>query len=174
MTKQEITQLLEEKHQVLFDWLAKQPDENWLKGPKGKWTTGQHIQHLVDSNKLLNKAFSYPKFILKYKFGKRNRAIRDYQIVKENYCKKLKISQEKATEFNKKLRAPSLAEKASLLTELQIQQKKLQYKTNKWKDTDLDNLLLPHPLMGRMVVREIIMWTATHVEGHTKTLIDKY
>ena len=61
-----------------------------------------------------------------------------------------------------------------MLTTLQIQNKKLQHKTNRWKDKSLDTLLIPHPLMGRMTVREIIMWTAHHTEHHTEILNEKY
>jgi len=54
------------------------------------------------------------------------------------------------------------------LAKLQIQQKKLQYKTNHISEKRLDTLLIPHPLMGKMTMREIIMWTAYHTEHHTK------
>ena len=61
-----------------------------------------------------------------------------------------------------------------MLATLQIQNKKLQHKTNQWKDKNLDNLILPHPLMGKMPVREIVMWTAHHTEHHTNTLTEKH
>jgi len=174
MTKEAIVQLLEEKHQNLYDWLANQSEENWMKGPKDKWTTGQHILHLSDSLEMLNKGLSYPKFILKSKFGVRNRDLRDYKTVSENYFSKLKISQEKATTFNSTLKTPSLSERSKLITKLKTAQEKLQRKTSKWKDIDLDTYLLPHPLMGRMPIREIIMWTACHTEHHTNTLKENY
>lgn len=45
MEKQAINNLLEEKHQELFNWLNKQENNYWEKGPEGKCSTGQHIQH---------------------------------------------------------------------------------------------------------------------------------
>ena len=65
---------------------------------------------------------------------------------------------------------PTLKEKKRLITKLQIQQKKLQYKTKKISEKNLDSLVIPHPLMGKMTIREIIMWTVYHTEHHTKTL----
>lgn len=170
MNKVEISDLLEEKHQELFDWLKNQPKENWEKGPQKKWTTGQHIQHLVDSLQLLNNALSYPKFILKYKFGTCNREPRGYDAVAKKYQQKLSENKERARVFNQKLKKPTLAERDRLLTKFQIQQKKLQYKTKKISDKNLDKLVIPHPLMGKMTLREIIMWTAHHTEHHTETL----
>jgi hypothetical protein len=170
MDKLDISDLLEANHKELFDWLNKQPEENWEKGPKDKWTTGQHIQHLVDSLQLLNNALSYPKFILKFKFGICNRPSRDYKTVAKKYQEKLEKNQDRAKKFNKNLKMPTLAERERLLTRFQIQQKKLQYKTKKISDKNLDTLVIPHPLMGKLTIREIIMWTAHHTEHHLETL----
>ena len=174
MDKVEIANLLEKKHQELFSWLEHQPKENWEKGPSEKWTTSQHIQHLVDSLQLLNNALSYPRFIIKYKFGICNRESRDYNTVVTNYQQKLLENKDKAAIFNQKIKKPTLAERDHLLTRLQIQQKKLQYKTVHISEKNLDTLVLQHPLMGKMTVREIIMWTAYHTEHHTKTLQKLY
>ena len=170
MDKLEIVDLLEVKHHELFEWLNKQPNENWEKGPKEKWTTGQHILHLINSLQLLNNALSYPKFILKYKFGTCNRPLRDYKTVAKKYNEKLEKNQDRARKFNQKLKKPLLEERERLLTKFQIQQKKLQYKTKKISDKNLDTLVIPHPLMGKMTIREIIMWTAYHTQHHTETL----
>ncbi len=170
MDKVEIVELLEEKHQELYNWLDTQPKENWESGPQKKWTTGQHIQHLVDSLQLLNNALSYPRFLLKYKFGTCNREPRNYDAVTKKYQQKLSENKERARKFNQDLKKPNLKERERLLTRFQIQQKKLQYKTQKISDKNLDTLLVPHPLMGKMTLREIIMWTAHHTEHHTETL----
>lgn len=174
MDKKEITTLLENKHQELFQWLAEQPLDKWEQGPESRWTSGQHILHLVNSIQMLNKALRVPKFLLKRKFGVANRPVRSYQEVAKRYDDRLSENQSRAREFNKGLRMPTLKEKERLITKLQIQNKKLQYKTNKWSDKHLDTLLLPHPLMGRMIVREIIMWTAHHTTHHKQILNESY
>lgn len=174
MKKEKIVDLLEEKHSNLFKWLEEQPKENWEKGPVEKWSTSQHILHLVNSLQLLNKVLSYPKFLLKYKFGICNRKPRDYEAVVKNYQQKLLKNQEKAKIFNQSLKMPTLKERKRLIIKYQIQQKKLQYKTKKLDDKNLDTLLIPHPLMGKMTIREIIMWTAYHTEHHTETLKKNY
>lgn len=174
MNKESIAELLEVKHQELLNWLENQPEEKWMEGPDGKWTVGQHILHLIKSIRLLNNALSFPAFLLKYKYGTINRELRDYDAVAKRYNDKLNASLEKAKKFNSSLKEPTLAQKNNLLTTLKIQNKKLQYKTRKLKDKNLDTLLLPHPLMGKMAVREIIMWTAYHTEHHTNTLKNNY
>ena len=174
MNKESITEILEIKHQELFNWLESQSAEKWLDGPDEKWTVGQHILHLVNSIQLLNNALSFPPFILKFKYGTVNRELRDYDAVAKRYQDKLSANQERAKNFNSKLKVPTLIEKKGLITRLKIQNKKLQYKTRKWNDKNLDSLILPHPLMGKMPIREIIMWTAYHTEHHTTTLKNNY
>lgn len=174
MDKKTIVDTLEEKHQKLFDWLNATDDDLWIKGPENRWTSGQHILHLVQSSQMLNKALRYPKFLLKYKFGTSNRPSRDYNAVAKRYEERLAESQERAKEFNKDLRVPAIKEKSQMIDDLQVLNKKLQYKTQKFKDKHLDTLLLPHPLMGRMTLREIIMWTAHHTDHHLEILKRDY
>jgi uncharacterized protein YggL (DUF469 family) len=174
MDKESIANLLEEKNQLLLNWLEQQDSEKWQQGPEGKWTTGQHALHLLQSIKPLNDALSMPKFLLRYKFGKANREVRNYDAIVKRYQDRLKEAQGITFKGSQHMKVPSFKEKRYILTRLQVENKKLQYKTKKMSDNNLDTLILPHPLMGKMPVREIIMWTAHHIEHHTKTLQEKY
>ncbi len=174
MQKEELINLLEDKHKNLFNWLEHQPEEKWEQGPDGKWTTGQHVLHLVDSMKKLNSALSLPKFLLRYKFGKSNRDVRGYDDVVNKYLDKLSKNQEKAAKFNGYIKIPKLEERQGLLTTLDVEQKKLQRTTKRWKDKHLDTLILPHPLLGRMPIREMIMFMGYHTEHHAMSLKERY
>ena len=174
MNKEDIANLLEEKHQSLFNWLEQHGIELWESGPEGKWTTGQHTKHLLESIKPLNTALSFPKFVLKYKYGIANRAVRDYDAIKNRYLERLKDAQGIGSPFSKGKKIPKSKDKNYFINRLKVESKKLQYKTKKWSDKDLDTYILPHPLMGKMPIRELLMWTSYHVEHHTKTLMEKY
>ena len=175
MDKESIAALLDEKHQKLIQWLENQDDEKWEQGPKGKWTTGQVTLHLLQSIKPLNTALSMPKFIVRYKFGKANREVRDYDTVIKRYNERLKNVPQGATfRPSRNMKIPKLSDKRYLLNRLQVESKKLQYKTRKMSDKHLDTLILPHPLMGKMIVREILMWMPYHVEHHTNGLMKNY
>ena len=174
MNKEDIAALLETKHQDLFKYFENSTEEQWVEGPEGKWTRGQHALHLLKSIKAVNDAMSLPKFLLKYRFGKSNRDVRTYDLVANKYQEKLKDNLDRARIFNGKLKAPQIKDKEYIINRLKTENKKLQHKTLKWKDRYLDNLILPHPLMGKMPIREIVMWTAHHVEHHTITLKEKY
>ena len=174
MDKEQIADLLEEKHEALFNWLEQQEPEAWESGPNGKWTTGQQALHLLQSIKPLNTAMSLPKFVLRYKFGKSNRDVRQYDAIVSRYKERLEGAKGMTYKGSENMKTPKLKDKPYIIDRLKTECKKLQYKTKKWKDKDLDNLILPHPLMGKMPVREIVMWTAYHVEHHTDTLKKNY
>ena len=73
----------------IIRFIEKQPEESWTKGQEGKWTTGQHALHLLHSIKPLDNALSMPKFVLRLKFGKANRPVRDYEAIAKRYQERL-------------------------------------------------------------------------------------
>jgi hypothetical protein len=174
MDKAAIADLVDQKHQDLFQWLHTQPSERWEQGPEGKWTTGQHTLHLLQSLKPLNLALSMPKFLLRYKYGTANRSPRPYDAIVKRYHERLEGAKGKTYKGSQNMKVPSLKDKEYIINRLEVECKKLQHKTKKWSDKDLDHLILPHPLMGKMPVREMIMWTAYHVTHHTESLKANY
>lgn len=174
MDKEAIAELIDEKHSELITWLKNQPEESWTQGPEGKWTSGQQTLHLLQSIIPLNNALSMPKFLLRFKFGKANRPIRNYDAIVKRYQERLLDAKGKTFKGSKNMKVPTLADKQYLLNRLQTEEKKLQCKTRKISDENLDTLVLPHPLMGKMPIREIIMWTAHHVEHHAEILKKNY
>lgn len=174
MDKEAIADLIDAKHSELISWLEQQPSDHWTQGPKGKWTQGQQALHLLQSIKPLNDALSLPKYVLRFKFGKANRPVRDYDAIVKRYQERLEDAKGKTFKGSQNMKVPTIADKKYILNRLQTESKKLQYKTKKISDKNLDTVILPHPLMGKMPVREIIMWTAHHVEHHTGILKANY
>ena len=174
MDKEAIADLIDAKHAELITWLENQPAEYWTKGPEGKWTTGQQTLHLLQSIIPLNNALSLPKFLLRLKFGKANRPVRSYDAIVKRSLERLEKTKGKTFKGSRKMKVPTLEDKQYILNRLQTEEKKLQYKTRRISDQNLDTVILPHPLMGKMPVREIIMWTAHHVDHHTKILKNNY
>ncbi len=170
MTKTEVIEILNQKHQILYDWLKSHPNEKWAQGPEGKWNTGEHIVHLIQSEKALNRAFLVPKFYLKYKFGTNNRDNRSYDQIVKKYQGKLADNPGVVADISKKMPIIKPSNKTSYINKLEKQQTKLIKRFQRWNERDLDTFLLPHPLLGRMTIREIVIWTAYHTEHHYKIL----
>ncbi len=174
MTKTEVIDILNKKHQALYEWLKNHPDQNWEKGPQNKWNTGEHIVHLIQSEKALNKALWLPKFYLKYKFGTNNRENRTYDQIVKKYQAKLADNPGIIAKISKDMPIIKQSNKVAYITKLDNEKIKLIKKFQKWTEQDLDTYLLPHPLLGRMTIREIVIWTAYHTEHHHHILQSHY
>ena len=42
----------------------------------------------------------------------------------------------------------------------------------KLDEEDLDNYILPHPLIGKTTIREMLYFTIYHVQHHHKAIVD--
>ncbi|MFK7832687.1 MAG: DinB family protein [Winogradskyella sp.] len=174
MHKDDIADLIEAKHVELIAWLEHQTAESWTQGPANKWTAGQQALHLLQSIVPLNNALSMPKFLLRFKFGRANRPSKTYDDLVKRYHERLLEKKGETFKGSRNMKIPPLSDKQYILNRLQTEHKKLQYKTKRISDRNLDLLVLPHPLMGKMPIREIIMWTTCHVDHHTEILKRNY
>ncbi|MBP9196223.1 MAG: DinB family protein [Saprospiraceae bacterium] len=174
MENKEITALLKANESLLSTLFDETSPEFWVTKPEGKWTAGQHVIHLVQSSKPLLKALQMPNFLLKWRFGKSNRPSRSYDEVVKRYKEKLALSQGVVGPFSLNMPASDFSEAKNWLTKLYQLNDGINKITLKLKDKDMDTILLPHPLMGKMTLREILMWNAYHTLHHLEVLKEKY
>ena len=175
MINSEIIQLLQTKENLLKTFFAAQPPAFWEVQPEGKWAAGQHIIHLVQSTTPLLKALRLPNFILKWKFGTSNRPSRNYQDIIRKYEEKLTAAGPGVVgPFSRNMPVSPSSESHTWLSKLSDLNSRINTITQKLTDKELDTILLPHPLMGKMTLREILMWNAHHIQHHIDILTSKY
>ncbi len=175
MTSKEITQLLKENEGALFNYFNAKGAAYWELQPEGKWTAGQHVIHLVQSTKPLLKALKLPNFLLKWKFGTSNRPSRTYNEVINRYKEKLElVGPGIVGPFSRSMPDSPQSEAQKWMNELSDLNTRINNITLKCSDSTLDKVILPHPLMGKMTLREILMWNAYHTSHHIHVLIQKY
>jgi hypothetical protein len=170
----EIQAAITQNYDEFAQWITNQPDEYFDQGPEGKWSTGQHLGHLIQSTDPLNMALNMPRVALKMQFGKPNRPCRSYEEVVSRYQERLAKA---AAEISKNPYGPkpvSQDDKAKMIEKFLTGKEKLVKNIGKWKEEQLDGYLLPHPLMGKMLVREVLFFTVYHTHHHLKTLEEKY
>ncbi len=172
-TKEDIINALEDNFNDLLNWLRQQDADRFEISPiAGKWTTGEHVEHLVKSSEAVNMAMRLPKLQIRMMFGKPNREGRTYEQLVARYQEKLAAGGAASGRYVPKNITND--QQANLLETLLRQKEKLQAIASKWKEEDLDNYLLPHPLLGKLTVREMLFFTAYHTTHHTRTLKEKY
>ncbi|MBK8052008.1 MAG: DinB family protein [Saprospiraceae bacterium] len=175
MVSNEITALLKSNENAIRQLFKTQEPNFWEVQPEGKWSAGQHVIHLVQSTKPLLNALRLPDFVLKWRFGTSNRPSRNFEDVVARYEEKLsKVAPGIVGPFSRNMPDSPAIEADTYLNQLQEINEKLNKATLKLSDKQLDTLLLPHPLMGKMTLREILMWNAYHTMHHISVLKEKY
>ena len=170
MTREESLQFLDQKYDELINWLSKHNDDDFeLITREGKWTAGQHLEHLILTTKPINQALRLPKIALKLKFGICNREERSVEEYKAKYKDKLATSYTlDSSSFDP--RTVKNSEKGNLMNKFEKERQRLKTIVQKWSEKDLSKYVLPHPLLGKMTIRELLNFVAFHAEHHLNTL----
>ncbi len=156
---------LRENHTAFFNFIKDLEDEDFVFSPPGKWTAGQQLEHIFLSVKPLNSALRLPAFFLKFNFGKANRPSKSYEELVEKY--KVKLGGGGPAGNSRFFPAPvDLSRKALLLEKTAREIETLTRKIRKFSESALDELILPHPLLGKITLREMMFFTIYHVQHH--------
>lgn len=168
MHKAELIQQLVEVHRKFIDAAAKLDAEEFLYAPPGKWTAGQQVDHIRRSVSPVRLAFSLPTFIPRLLFGKANRPSITYEQLVEKYKRKLS---EGGRAFGRFVPAEvQFGERGKLLNVLKQHVRSLANKISMISEEKLDRLILPHPLLGKITLREMVFFTAYHAQHHHRQL----
>lgn len=143
---QKMIEELQQANDAVAATIQQLTDEQLNKAPIGKWNALGHLYHLNQSVKPLTWAFSMPKWLMGWYFGKANRPSRSYEALVEKYTSKLQT----ANPVNKPFGPSS--------------------KIRLNKVEDLDRSVLPHPLLGKLTLREMVNFTIYHNLHHLQII----
>ena len=169
MNKQEIVAKLLENHQKFADFAANLSEPDFMFAPDGKWTAGQQLKHIARSVSPLAKALALPKFVPHLLFGKTDHESIDFETLVNNYRQKL-ADGGKATG---KYVPPEIGfeERLELKNTLLARVEELTGRIDKFSENQLDEYVLPHPLLGNLTIREMLYFTIYHVEHHHRAAL---
>ena len=109
-------------------------------------------------------ALMVPKWFLRWRFGRPNRAVRDYDALVQRYKEKLADGGRASGRFVPPVITASEVPRIAAFVQRVIGT--LVDRLDKWSGSDLDSYLLPHPLLGKITVREMLYFTIYHVQHH--------
>jgi len=171
-SKAEIADALRASMTGLSDWIAAQPDAQFSKGPAGRWTAGQHLDHLIRSVQPLTLGMSMPKFVLGIALATMNRPSMGYGQLTAKYEGALDAGGKASGRYVPP--AVNASRKAALLRAHRQQLNKLLGKLERFSEADLDHFGAKHPLIGILSLRELLMFTVHHHDHHLQTLQRDY
>jgi len=170
MNKHQIIEQLTEKHKAFYKELQNLSENDFTYSLAGKWSAGQQLDHIIRSAGPVNLAFGLPGFVLRLLFGKTNRPSRSYDGLVEKYQSKLKDGGKAPGRF---IPPPvRVDQREQLIQKLESIVNSIVKRSEKYTEEQLDKLLLPHPLLGKLTFREMLYFTIYHVQHHHKQVIN--
>ena len=170
MTGQAIAERLRATHHALIATVSALPEGTRTAPANGKWSPAQHLEHIRIGLALTNKALGLPPILLRWRFGRPNRPGRDYDALVARYREKLSAGGRAPSRFvPKQVDENGLKDLQAAITEhVEI----LARRSGRWSDRRMDSYLVPHPLLGKLTLRELLYFTCYHAEHH-QALIER-
>ena len=169
MDKQTIKNQLYENHNSFISYLETLTEEEFLNSKNDKCTVGQQLEHIYLGVKPVRQIFSLPKFLLKLIWGQANRKSKSYEDLVKKYLQKLENGGRATGRFIPK--TESIEKGNKLKVDLKNEVVKLTTKLDKLTEDEFDKYILPHPLLGKLTMREMLYFTIYHV-GQTPRRIN--
>jgi hypothetical protein len=163
MNKNILISTIKAEYETIEKLFQQTPEKRFMKQPNAeKWSIAQHAQHLIISVKGIAGALKDTSTLAQ--FGTADRPSLDYVTIKVNYQNVL----EKLKGAGKMpYRHLDITEtKAELLANFNTIHQKLIERLARLTELELDNLQVPHPVLGMMTMREMLIFTAIHIKHH--------
>lgn len=164
MTGNEISRQIRENHQAFIAMMLGFNETDFTKSTNGKWTPGQQLDHIRLSVKPLVSALTLPDFVIGLLFGKANRASKSYEDLVAKYKTALDNGAAASPRFVPK--KVSFEQREPIAKQLSELVGKLESRISRYPEKKLDSLILPHPLLGKLTLREMLYFTNYHVIHH--------
>jgi hypothetical protein len=169
MNKTEIKNNLQHAHRDFLNSVLSLTDEQFLFSTQGKWTAGQQLDHIYRSVSAVALGVRLPKLLLKVVVGKANRPSHDYNTLINKYKVKLERGGKAGGRF-----IPnhiSLSKKDHLARKFTRSVEILNRRINRFSEEQLDEYILPHPLLGKLTIREMLYFTVHHAIHHQQLVL---
>ena len=148
--------------------VANMDEADFLASRAPKWSAAEIFDHLIRSSKPIATALKMPKIAFR-SFGKPNRPSRSYEGLVQRYQERLAEGGRSTGPYNPDQNAEY--NRQAMLTEWRNLQEKLEARLDKnWTDEQLDKFLVPHPLLGKLLFREVLFFTIYHTGHHLKQI----
>lgn len=168
-TKTVLLHTLKDSNQRVIDWFGDIPAEGFFTRHQDVWSASDNVDHLVRAHKPIAKALKLPKITLRAMFGKPEKASKTYEELCKIYRDEVARGAQASGRYLPKQENPdSKAEtrKKELLDQFSNTSAELVSAAEKWQDKELDEYLLPHPILGKLTVREMLFFTIYHNLRH--------
>ncbi len=156
-----------------FESLAR--DDFFRQPEEGVWSPAENLIHLNKSVKAVASGLGMPKLALAVLFGTSKGDSRGFAEVRDDYHERLAGGARAGGRYvppSLELDDDEAAERtrSRILSGWSRAGEALVAKTRAWSEAGLDKYRMPHPLLGKLTVREMLFFTLYHDRHHLESV----
>ena len=136
-----------------------------------RWSAGQDLVHLIKVLRIVNIGFTLPKPILRLMYGINKNENRSFEHLQQLYKNALAGGAKAPTIYIPK--PVAYQEKDNLIQKHESLNKSFIDKLNNHTQFELDCFRLPHPILGKITLGELAIFTSFHTSHHLDLLKSK-
>jgi uncharacterized damage-inducible protein DinB len=168
-TKTELLSVLNDSNQRVTKWFTEIPADNFFTRQGEIWSASDNMDHLIKSHKPIVKALKLPKITLQAMFGKHQKDSMSYEELCQIYRDEIAKGAQASGRYLPNQESPdenAEEKKRDLLDQFSKASTELVSAVEKWEENELDEYLLPHPILGKLTIREMLFFTIYHNLRH--------
>ncbi|MEE8525185.1 MAG: DinB family protein [Thermoanaerobaculia bacterium] len=165
--RDELNAAFEDAHREVADLFRSLPAEDFFRRPEeGVWSPAENLIHLIKSVRAVTSGLKLPKLALAVLFGTAKGPSRRYDEMREVYRGQLRSGAKAGGRFVPPALSPADTEAGGVRSRALAGWKRtgegLLRALGRWSEDGLDRYRLPHPLLGKLSVREMLFFTHYH------------
>ncbi len=168
-TKSDLISALKDSIQRAENWFSEIPANDFFARQGEVWSPSDNVDHLIKAVKPLIKALRLPKFTLHTMFGKPEKPSMTYEELCQIYRDELSKGAQASGRFLPDQESPAEnadAKKRELLEQWSNASADLVFIAETLDESELDQYQLPHPILGKLTIREMLFFTIYHNLRH--------
>ena len=168
-TKTQLINMLTVSNQRVIDWFRAISAEDFFIRYGEVWSASDNLDHLIKAHKPIAKALKLPKITLRAMFGPPEKASMTYEALCQIYRDEIAKGAQASGRYLPNQEHPASnaeTKKKELLDQFSTVSREVVSTLEKWDEKELDDHLLPHPILGKLTIREMIFFTIYHNLRH--------
>ena len=151
------------------------PTPEFFVAQGAKWSPAEHARHLHKSVRPLAAALAIPRIVLWLRFGPHRGASRTFAQMRDLYTSRLALGyvNNRYAPAHRDPPADTERWRREIMSRWAASVDALAGRVIQWEERDADRYRLPHPLLGKLSVREMLHFTLYHNAHHVRLVAER-
>ncbi len=167
--RREIIEALEHAHEDAVEYWSGYATPEFFAPMGSRWSAAEHVRHLTRAMSPLLPVLRVPRAALRFAFGAATTPSRSYADMERAYVAVLSNGGTAGRFAPPPDRhAPDVVRRNAIMDAHSETLRGMTQAMERWSEAQLDAHRLPHPLLGKLTVREMMLFTLLHNQHHVQ------